>query len=215
VEPTNLEIQKHQLLKASEVSAEVEGSVVDTAEQSAAESAKDATTSTEKPGDSVSKEESPVDELEAEPDEEPYSAASSDTSSNPTPAETEEERARHIREEAKQSGPLEAILHAQPPEEVAKQHPAMSPPPYMHHFDTYSLVKQVQEGGFTQDQAITAMKGIRTLLAQNLDVAQASLVSKSDVENVRLRRTRRGVCRLADWRLICRRRICSARHAQS
>ena len=63
--------------------------------------------------------------------------------------------------------------------------PHLQPPPYVHHFDSYSLVKQLQEGGYSQGQAIEAMKGIRALLAQNLDVAQESLVSKSDVENVR------------------------------
>ncbi|PHH60666.1 hypothetical protein CDD81_1352 [Ophiocordyceps australis] len=61
--------------------------------------------------------------------------------------------------------------------------PAMAPPPYVHHFDSYSLVKQLHGGGYSEAQATTAMKGIRALLAQNLDVAQQSLVSKSDVEN--------------------------------
>lgn len=103
----------------------------------------------------------------------------------PPKEETNEERTKKTREEAKQGGPLEAVLHMQPPEVVAKQHPAMSPPPYVHHFDSYSMVKQLQEGGYSKDSATTAMKGIRTILASNLDVAQSSLVSKSDVENVR------------------------------
>jgi hypothetical protein len=60
----------------------------------------------------------------------------------------------------------------------------MAPPPYVHHFDTYSLVKQLGDGGYSQAQAIEVMKGVRAILAQNLDVAQESLVSKSDVENV-------------------------------
>lgn len=85
---------------------------------------------------------------------------------------------------AKNSRPLEAVLLMEAPERVAHQHPHMAPPPYVHHFDSYSLVKQLQEGGYTREQATTSMKGIRTLLAQNLDVAQQSLVSKSDVENV-------------------------------
>ncbi|EQK98086.1 MOZ protein represents a chromatin-associated acetyltransferase [Ophiocordyceps sinensis CO18] len=72
----------------------------------------------------------------------------------------------------------------EPPERVARQHPHMAPPPYVHHFDSYSLVKQLQQGGYTPEQATTAMKGIRTLLAHNLDGAQQSLVSKSNVENV-------------------------------
>ena len=96
----------------------------------------------------------------------------------------DEERSKQAKEEAKLSGPLEAVLHMQAPETVAREHPAMTPPPYIHHFDTYSLVKELQNGGYSQAQATTAMKGIRTMLAQNLDVAQSTLVSKSDVENV-------------------------------
>ena len=95
----------------------------------------------------------------------------------------DEERARQVREEARQSGPLEAIMHSPPPGKVSKAHPSMSPSKYVHHFDSYSLVKQLEEGGYTKGQAITAMKGVRALLAQNLGVAQESLVSKSDVEN--------------------------------
>ncbi len=64
-----------------------------------------------------------------------------------------------------------------------RQPPHMVPPPYVHHFDSYSLVKQLAEGGYTQAQAITAMKAVRSLLAQNLELAQSNLVSKSDVEN--------------------------------
>lgn len=100
--------------------------------------------------------------------------------------DAEEERARQTRQEAKQGGPLEAVLQMPPPEEVARQHPSMSPPPYVHHFNSYSMVKGLQGGGYALDQSITVMKGIRGLLAGNLDVAQASLVSKSDVENVRI-----------------------------
>ncbi|CAH0049114.1 unnamed protein product [Clonostachys solani] len=80
-------------------------------------------------------------------------------------------------------GPLEAVLKFEELEKTAKQPPAMSPPRYVHHFDTFSLVKHLHEGGYTQPQAIESMKGIRKLLAQNLSVAQESLVSKSDVEN--------------------------------
>ncbi|KXH35587.1 MOZ protein represents a chromatin-associated acetyltransferase [Colletotrichum nymphaeae SA-01] len=101
------------------------------------------------------------------------------------PEEAEEAKAakQEARDQAKKSGPLEAILHMGPPEEVAKQHPHMAPPPYVHHFDSYSLVKDLEGGGYSKYQAITLMKAIRAILAQNLDVAQESLVSKSDVEN--------------------------------
>lgn len=77
---------------------------------------------------------------------------------------------------------LDAVLHMPSPDKV--EHPHMTPPPYVHHFDSYSLVKQLEDGGYTKEQAVTSMKAIRKILAQNLDVAQKSLVSKSDVENV-------------------------------
>lgn len=127
----------------------------------------------------------PVEEEQAEietPNEtEPAAPAATEQSKE---HEANEERTKKLREEAKQGGPLEAVLHMQPPEVVAKQHPAMSPPPYVHHFDSYSLVRQLQDGGYSKEHATTAMKGIRTILLSNLNVAQSSLVSKSDVENV-------------------------------
>lgn len=100
------------------------------------------------------------------------------------------------------SGPMDAILHMGPPASSSPPPPAssgsgaaesdesphrapphLSPRPYVHHFDSYSLVKQLEAGGWTRAQAITAMKAVRGLLAENLDMAQAGLVSKSDVEN--------------------------------
>jgi hypothetical protein len=84
--------------------------------------------------------------------------------------------------------PLETVLQMPPPETAEERNAAKPPhlqtPPYVHHFDTYTLVQQVEAGGFTEQQAITAMKAVRGLLALNLDVAKAGLVSKSDVENV-------------------------------
>ncbi|KAI0598553.1 hypothetical protein F4775DRAFT_176869 [Biscogniauxia sp. FL1348] len=80
-----------------------------------------------------------------------------------------------------QSGPMEAVLHMPAPDLPAHRH--ISTPPYVHHFDSYTLVKQLEMGGYTRAQAITVMKAVRALLAQNLDVAQEGLVSKSDVDN--------------------------------
>jgi len=86
------------------------------------------------------------------------------------------------------AAPLENVLHMPPPEtqeeEDAAKPPHLQAPPYVHHFDTYTLVQQVEAGGFTPDQSITTMKAVRALLADNLELARASLVSKSDVENV-------------------------------
>ncbi|KAI1862539.1 hypothetical protein JX265_009253 [Neoarthrinium moseri] len=84
-------------------------------------------------------------------------------------------------EKMQSSGPMDAVLHMPPPGAVA--HPHIAKPPYVHHFDTYTLVKQLEAGGYSKDQAITVMKAVRALLAQNLDVAQEGLVSKSDVDN--------------------------------
>jgi hypothetical protein len=86
--------------------------------------------------------------------------------------------------------PLETVLQMPPPTSEAEENelkpPHLQAPPYIHHFDTYTLVQQVEAGGFTNDQSITAMKAVRGLLAVNLDLAKAGLVSKSDVENVSL-----------------------------
>ncbi|KAG8161706.1 hypothetical protein KVR01_008693 [Diaporthe batatas] len=83
------------------------------------------------------------------------------------------------------SGPMDAVLHMEPPENKKPEDkpPHLAPSPYVHHFDSYSLVKQLEVGGYTQTQAITAMKAVRALLAQHLDTAQGGLISKADVEN--------------------------------
>lgn len=87
-----------------------------------------------------------------------------------------------------QNGPLEKIPQTeQPPEGPPEDYiniPHLHPPPYVHNFDSYTLVKEVEKGGFTTEQAITAMKAVRVLLADNLEMAKKGLVSKSDVENV-------------------------------
>ena len=88
---------------------------------------------------------------------------------------------------AKKSKPLETVLEMGPPvEEKPDEHkaPHLQAPPYVHHFDTFTLVKDLERGGFSEDQSVTIMKAVRGLLAVNLDVAKESLVSKSDVENV-------------------------------
>lgn len=71
------------------------------------------------------------------------------------------------------------------PTETLASHkpPHMSPAPYVHHFDTYSLVLDLSKGGYSNEQSITIMKAVRTILQNNLDFAKQSLTSKSDVEN--------------------------------
>lgn len=61
--------------------------------------------------------------------------------------------------------------------------PHIDKPRYVHHFDTYGLVRRLHAGGWSDPQAITIMKSMRLLLGDNLDNASKALVSKSDVEN--------------------------------
>ncbi|KAL3472311.1 hypothetical protein BJX99DRAFT_235706 [Aspergillus californicus] len=86
--------------------------------------------------------------------------------------------------------PLESVLHMPAPssylEPLTKphsQHPNMAPPPYIHHFDTYSLVRDLANSSFSDEQSITIMKAVRKILQNNLDFAKQNLTSKSDVEN--------------------------------
>jgi hypothetical protein len=87
--------------------------------------------------------------------------------------------------------PLEGVLHMPSPSSPltptetapSANKPHLAPAPYVHHFDTYSLVCDLSKGGFTEAQSITIMKAVRTILHNNLDIARESLTSKSDVEN--------------------------------
>ena len=79
----------------------------------------------------------------------------------------------------------ETVLEMQPPSSERSSKPThLVAPPYVHHFDTYTLVRNLQTGGFTQEQAVTAMKAVRSILVDNMGMADEGLVSKSDVENV-------------------------------
>lgn len=84
--------------------------------------------------------------------------------------------------------PLDTVLNRSEPPTSAT--PSEQKPPhlqasrYVHHFDTYTISRDLQKGGFTQAQSVTLMKAVRGLLSQNLDVAHDGLVSKSDMENV-------------------------------
>ncbi|KAJ5201285.1 hypothetical protein N7449_006088 [Penicillium cf. viridicatum] len=61
--------------------------------------------------------------------------------------------------------------------------PHLSPAPYVHPFDTYSLVQDLSKGRYSQEQSTTIMKAVRAILQNNLSLARNSLTSKSDVEN--------------------------------
>jgi len=82
------------------------------------------------------------------------------------------------------SKPLDTVLEmASPAEEEQRKPPHLKTPPYVHHFDTYGLVKDLANSGFTQEQAVTVMKAVRGILLDNMELARQGLVSKSNVEN--------------------------------
>lgn len=88
---------------------------------------------------------------------------------------------------ARTAKPLETVLQmGAPAVEKPEEHkaPHLHAPPYVHHFDTFTLVKDLEGGGFSEEQSVTIMKAVRGLLAINLDVAKEGLISRSDVENV-------------------------------
>lgn len=117
-----------------------------------------------------------------------------------SPEEKEENRRKAVAEGRPVEGndpasfdgqsPVATVLHMDPPLERPPtetpenpEMPHLVPPPYVHHFDSYTLVKRIEDGGFTPNSSVEMMKIVRALLAENLDVAQHGLVSKSDVEN--------------------------------
>lgn len=77
------------------------------------------------------------------------------------------------------------VLRMEPPMSTqADKPPHLEAPPYVHNFDTYTLVRDLEKGGFSAKQATTIMKSVRGLLAVNMDLARDGLVSKVDAEMV-------------------------------
>ena len=103
--------------------------------------------------------------------------------------------------QATQEAPLQTFLQAQPSKMLdngtqkqlllrnsqnsnlsSSANPSSSS--HFHHFDTYTIARNLQDGGFSEQQAVTTMKAMRLTLAENLKWARKGLVSKSNVENV-------------------------------
>ncbi|KAF2633357.1 hypothetical protein BU25DRAFT_355627 [Macroventuria anomochaeta] len=79
--------------------------------------------------------------------------------------------------------PLDSVLHMPGPSDEAHKPPHLKTPPYVHHFDTYGLVRQLAKSNYTDQQSITLMKAVRGILIENMMLARQGLVSKSNVEN--------------------------------
>jgi hypothetical protein len=80
--------------------------------------------------------------------------------------------------------PLDSVLHmSSPQDEEQHKPPHLKTPPYVHHFDTYGLVKELHKSRYTPEQSTTLMKAVRGILISNMELAREGLVSKSNVEN--------------------------------
>jgi hypothetical protein len=79
--------------------------------------------------------------------------------------------------------PLDSVLHMPSPQSEQHKPPHMKTPPYVHHFDTYGLVRELNKSKYTPEQSTTLMKAVRGILITNMELAREGLVSKSNVEN--------------------------------
>lgn len=60
-------------------------------------------------------------------------------------------------------------------------HPKTNPGKY--YFDTYSLVRNISKGGFTDDQSVTIMKAVEHILENNIDFTEQCLTSRYNFDN--------------------------------
>ncbi|KAH7125616.1 hypothetical protein B0J11DRAFT_434615 [Dendryphion nanum] len=121
---------------------------------------------------------------EEEDDERPHPATASTHLDTPDAIEAISSAPESISSQSAEEKPLETVLHMpSPAEEESQKPPHLKTPPYIHHFDTYGLVKDLTKSGFTQEQAVTIMKAVRGVLTDNMELARDGLVSKSNVEN--------------------------------
>jgi hypothetical protein len=162
-------------LRDKETPKEADESTKITPEKSLLEPAKIETKSAPEPAEEEEEEETPT-------------TTPSTPSANPTTTPTTPEFPPSIPvPDAPMTGeprPLETVLHMpSPAEEEQRKPPHLKTPPYVHHFDTYGLVKDLAKSGFSEEQAVTVMKAVRGILADNMELARDGLVSKSNVEN--------------------------------
>jgi Protein of unknown function (DUF1640) len=158
-----------------------EGNAETTANDS--ESSKDAATiaaTSEQKSSSTTQSPAAEEEFKALPSPNP-----SDSNTPLSSSKAKEEPSTTTTEAAGMSTPsLDRVLDVGSPNQPEHEKPPhLQAPKYVHHFDTWSLVKDLEKGGFTQVQTVTIMKAVRGLLADNMDLARKALVSKSNVEN--------------------------------
>ena len=130
----------------------------------------------------------PHDPLQEAEEEEDEADAHVFTEPPVTPAKPSKEAdlpPASVKEAPKQEAakPLDSVLHMPGPSDEAHKPPHLKTPPYVHHFDTYGLVRQLSLSNYTSPQSITLMKAVRGLLIENMLHARQGLGSKSNVEN--------------------------------
>ncbi|KAF2840365.1 hypothetical protein M501DRAFT_972589 [Patellaria atrata CBS 101060] len=131
----------------------------------------------------------PPTEYDVKPEsqkEEPPPKVQRKATGDPDDPKTKDAPGPHQPPKTGQSNPMETVLEMpSPSEDRDSKHkpPHLQPPPYVHHFDTYSLVKDLEKSGFKLEQSVTVMKAVRGILADNMELAREGLVGKSDVEN--------------------------------
>ncbi|PWY80949.1 hypothetical protein BO94DRAFT_470668 [Aspergillus sclerotioniger CBS 115572] len=143
------------------------------------------------PATEQSDEHEAAEEQESREDFEPAPDTRDAEEATAAPSERPPEEPIHLFHPLNQN-PLDGVLHMPSPASYltttdgptsGNKSPNLAPAPYVHHFDSYSLVRDLSTGGFSEEQSVTMMKAVRTILHSNLDLARQSLTSKSDVEN--------------------------------
>jgi hypothetical protein len=128
-----------------------------------------------------------TDDVDEEEDETPAPAPATATPSTPSKSSIPDETPPYPPPEPPKTGdpkPLDSVLYMPSPADIENHKPPhLKTPPYVHHFDTYGLVKQLTLSKYTEAQSVTMMKAVRGLLIENMMLARAGLVSKSSVEN--------------------------------
>ncbi|KAI9689252.1 MAG: hypothetical protein M1820_010196 [Bogoriella megaspora] len=181
--PTNTQSPTTGTAKKTNTTAKMESALPKKVEQAALPSPADKSSEEKKKGKDVDSSPDPPKVSPKPPDGECNSQeVPSDSIEKPSEAPS------HVQQPSTDIKPLETVLRMEPPSSAREERqrnkpPHLVTPPYVHHFDTFTLVRDLEKGGFSQEQAVTCMKGVRSLLAINMDLAREGLVSKSDVEN--------------------------------
>ena len=128
-----------------------------------------------------------AEEIEEEEEEPTTTATATAAPSTPPKSSTTDEASPPTPPEPpKTADPktLDSVLYMPSPADMERHKPPhLKTPPYVHHFDTYGLVKQLTLSKYSEAQSVTMMKAVRGVLIENMMLARAGLVSKSSVEN--------------------------------